>query len=108
MRAKTASGQPKLPRMQKMILYLRCSKLWKPRHNARMKIKMNQPYHIDVSQNNFSTYSDSQKCNEVVKDASTCSHASGVTQRRSKTFSHEPLNIKKSKTEQGIIAEDAV
>jgi hypothetical protein len=36
-----------------------------------MKIKTNQANHINFSQLNFSTFSDRQECDEVVK-ASTC------------------------------------
>ena len=57
-----------------MKLYLRCSKHWKPKQKAKMKIKTNQSNHIDLSQLNFSTFSDRQECDEEVKDASTCLH----------------------------------
>ena len=55
-----------------MKLYLRCSKHWKPKQKAKMKIKTNQSNHTDLSQLNFSTFSDRQECDEEGKDASTC------------------------------------
>ncbi len=56
----------------------------------------------------FQHVSDRQECDEEVEDASTYGHgrtfkdAGRVTPRRSRTFSHEPFIINKSKIEQTI------
>jgi hypothetical protein len=96
-----------------MKLYLRCSKHWKPRQKAKIKIQTNQPNHINFSQLNFSTFSDRQECDEEVKDASTCWHgrtnqdAGSVNSEKIENVESRTIHYKYAKIEQDTIAEDS-
>jgi hypothetical protein len=58
--------------MRRAILFFGVSKHWKPRQNAKMKIKMKQTHLLNFFTIPFQHISDRQECDEEVKDASTC------------------------------------